>query len=291
MPGYLQNIGQNVLTVGPIVVDFGPKGTTTRYTLTCPTAAPLVAYYNYIIRFGASGVLYGCDYGSDGVTSGMEKKLEVCLPGLLATMGFINELLFDQWEILTNEDSDSIFDNPLIVGVHGWMNQNDKDVLSTMQLTNSSLSDAPGKADTYVPSYVATYGNHIAPTDTRSLQLAKEIVKQQAEYQRPSYVLRHTSYCSAGSLYNTATSGTQMLYTNGQLLSEIGSGWNFNCPNRIISEIASIPQQFAAADEAAFYEWSWLKTISRQSNLTNFLVETSTEYALGLWSTLRYQPY
>src|SRR5579872_2763604 len=145
MAGNLQNIGLNVLTFGPLVIDYGPKGTTTHFTVTCPTIAPLIAYYNYAVQFGASGKLFGCDVGSDGLTSAEVKRLEVSVPGLANQLGSVlSELFFDSWELLTNEQTDSVFNNPLIVGAggsqaadpslhipgitvgSGWMTDNDK---------------------------------------------------------------------------------------------------------------------------------------------------------------------
>ena len=96
-------------------IAYGPKGTTTHYTVTCPTIGPLLFYYNYIVQFGASGDLFGCDLGVDGVTSAEEKRLEVSVPGLVNNLSeFVSELFFDSWELLTNEASQTIMANPLI---------------------------------------------------------------------------------------------------------------------------------------------------------------------------------
>ena len=291
MPQNLQGIGNPGITYGPVVVDYGPKGMTTHFTAQCLTIGPLIGYYNYIVTLGASGRFMGTDLGNDGITSAEDKKLEVSIPGLWTALGrYLSELFFDSWEILTNEPTDSIFDNPLIVGTSGWMTPNDKDVLSYLALNGGTPANAASQADLLVPANFP----HTAITgasDPRSLQIQLEIQKGQVEYAKPAYVLRHTSYCSQNAYYNTATSGTEQIYTTAQLLSEVGSGWTYNLPGRLYSKIASIPVQFAPADEAAFYRWGWKKTISREVVQSNFVVEVETEYALALWSTLRYQTH
>jgi hypothetical protein len=57
---------------------------------------------------------------------------------------------------------------------------------------------------------------------------------------------------------------------------------------RIRSKIGSIPTQVAPGDESLYYYWGWLKKITREPVLSNFMVEVSTEYELALWSLLRY---
>lgn len=297
MAGDKQSIGDTRLTFGPIKVDYGPKGTTTHFTVSCLLIAPLVSYYNYIITFGASGSFLGCDVGLDGATTAEVKSLEVSLPGLPAGFGFLSELFFDSWELLTNEPTDSIFNNPLIVGSTGWMTDNDKVVLSYVATQGGTVSEAVSSCNAAItagtlPAPVAggSGGLYQAPTDDRSKQIYLEILKGQTEFERPAYVLRHTSYCSAGSLYNTSTANVEKIYTPAQLLTEVGSGWTYNLPPRLYSKIASIPFQVAPTTEASFYQWGWKKTISREPVLSNFMVECSTEYALGLWSNLRYAP-
>jgi len=294
MPGTKQYVGASGITWGPIVVDYGPKGMTTHFSGTCPSIQPLINYYNYIVKFGASGTFSGLDNNSDDTLTAEEKKLEISLPGLINNYGLlINELFFDSWELLTNEATDTIFANPLIVGSAtggGWMTANDKDVLSIFARGNPSEVGALAKAVSSADSSVAANAPHTAPTDARSKQLILEILKGQTEYERPTYVLRHTSYCSPTSLYNTSTANTQCIFTTAQLLSEVGTGWTYNLPPRLYSKISGIPFQYAPTTEASYYEWGWLKRITREPCLSNFMVEVNTEYELGLWSNIRYQP-
>jgi hypothetical protein len=298
MAGNLQGVGFSGLTVGPLKIDYGPKGMTSHYTVSCLEIGPLQAYYNYIVQFGASGTFLGCDKGVDGVTTAETKSLEVSVPGLVANLGSVlSELFFDSWELLTNENTDSIFNNPLIVGSTGWMTDNDKVVLSYCATNGLTIAQSVSTANAAItagtlpaPTTGGSAGKYQAPTDSRSKQIYLEILKGQTEFGRPSKVLRHVSYCSAGSLYNNSIDGEECIYTTAQLLSEAGSGWTYNLPPRLYSEIAAQPVQYAPATEAAFYTWGWKKTVGREPVMSNFIVEREVEYALGLWSNLRYQP-
>ena len=289
MAGTLQSVGDPSLTFGPIVVDYGPKGCTTHFRVTCTTIGPLIGYYNYIVQFGASGQFHGMGYGNDGITTAMEKRLDVSLPGLPSGFGSIQELFFDQWELLSNETTQTIFANPLIVGSTGWMNSNDKTVLSTMSQYGLNILGAVAQANSdYDTTNNVTTSPFVAPTDARSLQLELEIKKGQVEYENPTYVLRHTSYCSPDQSYDSSIENTETIYSPAELLTEVATGWTYNLPARLYSKIASIPVQVAPTDEATYYSWGWLKRSTRENVLSNFMIEVSTEYQLALWSNLRY---
>jgi hypothetical protein len=304
MAGNKQTIGWRGLTPGPLKIDYGPKGTTSHFTMTVAdnNVNALVAYYNYIIQFGASGTFLGCDVGIDGQTSAEVMSLEVSVPGLINNLGnVLTELYFDSWELLTNENTDSIFNNPLIVGSPGgWMTDNDKVVLSYLATNGGLLAEAVAECNYRCNStpqslpYPVTGGTgatpsqYQKPSDARSKQIFLEIMKGQVEFSRPGKVLRHTSYCSAGALYNTGIGYEECIYTTPQLLTECGSGWTYSLPPRLYSEIAAQPIQHASAVEAAYYTFGWKKTVGREPVLSNFLVEREVEYVLGLWSNLRY---
>jgi hypothetical protein len=300
MAGFLQFAGWNTITAGPIIVDYGPKGCTSHWTLTCPTIGPLISYYEYIIQYGASGSFAGLDYGADGHTSAEVKQLTISYPGVIGGIHGIDELFFDQWELLSNEKTDTIFSNPLIVGAAGWMNDNDKVVLSRLARTGGKIDEAIAScnADYSAKSLPAPasggaggdapYQFDTTSADPRSIQIALEVQKGQTEYENPTYVLRHTSYCSAGATYDSSVANVECIYTPSQLLSEVGHGWTYNLPPRLYSKIASIPTQIAPGTESKFYTWGWLKRITREPVLANFMVEVSPEYELALWSSLRY---
>lgn len=321
MAGDLQSVGFEGITFGPIAVDYGPNGMTTHFNATCPTIDPLISYLNYIETFGGSGTLLGADLGVDGATTAADKSLSVSLPGLVNNLGlFIHELFFDKWELLNNEGSDSIFDNPLIVGTPGGpaplLNYNDKCVLSRLARDGGTLTQAisslnsDAAAGLILPptpgagplggGAAGTGGgpNQFQKPGTLSVpdiyggtapgQLAIEIIKGQVEYEKPTRVLRHTSYCSGGSTYNSGRTNEQCIYATAQLLTEVGSGWTYNLPPRLYTEINAIPTQYAALAESPYYTWGWLKKITREPVQANFMVEISTEYELGLWSNLRY---
>jgi hypothetical protein len=300
MAGNLQAFGFDELTFGPVKIDYGPKGTTTHFTVTCPQIGQLINYYNYIIQFGASGTFLGCDVGLDGVTTAEVKSLEVSVPGIANSLtNLLAELYFDSWELLANEITDSIFNNPLIVGSTGWMTDNDKVILSYVATNGGTISQAVSACNAACNASPATLPHPVtggigsptqyqAPSDARSQQIFLELLKGQTEFGRPSKVLRHTSYCSAGALYNSSIQYEECIYTAAQLLSEVGSGWTYNLPPRLYSEIAAQPVQFAPTTESAFYTFGWKKTIGREPVMANFMIEREVEYALGLWSNLRY---
>ena len=292
MAGTLQYLGDlsQPLTYRDFSVHSGPKGRVTHFRVTCNSRANLIAYANYILPFGAQVEIRGADGGSD-------RELSVELPGMSnLTSGILSELFFDQWELITNEANDTIFANPLLVGgSYPVLNYNDKTVLSKLVLTGGQPIDAVNKCNanlttatppgTMVPPAGGTF---TMPDTPVSRQLSLEILKGQTEYMRPTYVLRHTSYCSPGATYNTSIDGEMKLYGPSLLLSEISSGWTYNCPNRLLSKIASIPQQYAPYEESPYYLWSWIRKITRENVLANFMIEVPVEYELSLWSTLRY---
>lgn len=302
MPTQLQYLGDASLKFEAIEVLYGPKGNTTRYKVFSPSIAALTSYYNFIIQFGASGTLMGADGGS-------ERVLQVELPGLLTSMsGVLSELFFDQWELFANESSTIIFDNPILVGgVSPVINYNAKMILSDMARNGGTAKQSRDRLNAVlttvdggyvVPPTVPQGGVLISSalkfatstfTDAQK-QLALEILKDQKEYDDPTHVLRHTSYCSTRAAYNASVSGEMKIYTTAQLLSEVTSGWTYNLPARLYTKISSIPTKLAASDEASYYIWGWLKKVSREPVLANFIVESSIEYELGLWSNLRYSP-
>lgn len=296
----------------------GPKGTITRYSVFCPNIAVLVAYANYITQFGATIDFVGPDQGT-------EREMTVELPGIAAGVG-VPELFFDQWELLTNEETDTIFANPLIITPQpGFaiypnpvLNYNDKVVLSRVERTGDNVEAAVtscnddidngnlpppligtgprggGAPNNGVPG---TNGRFQAPGlnspkdfygGTAPTQIYHELKKSQSQYEAPTYVLRHTSYCSPGATYNSTIAHTQQIYSPAALLTEISSGWVYNCPNRLTSKISQIPIQFAAIEESPYYTWGWLKKITRETQMANFMVEVATEFELALWSNLRY---
>lgn len=266
----------------------GPKGDVTHFRVTCSSLAKLVNYYNYILTFGASVTFRGVDNGHD-------RMLEVELPGLSSTtVGVLSEWFFDQWELLTNELNDTIFANPLLVGgAYPLLNYNDKTVLSKLTLNggtpigtlNECNADRTTSGGTLVPPPGGTF---TMPSSAPARQLCLEILKGQTEYMRPSYVLRHTSYCAPGVTYNSNIDGEMKIYGVAALLSEIAGGWTYNCPHRLLSKISQIPVQYAPVEESPWYYWGWIKKITREPVLANFMIEVSCEYELGLWSVLRY---
>jgi hypothetical protein len=341
--GNLQFVGNSALLIKDFEVRGGTKGDTTHFRVTSPILAggssifsSLQNYYNYLRANGA-------DVSFRGVDGGMDRELVVEIPGLTSTsQGILSEDYFDQWELLTNEGSDTIFANPLIIGsvaadgrTAPILNYNDKVVLSRLARDGGNIIDAVSSCNSDL-----VYGALIAPTlanggknnngsvqgaaeipaspgppatpdvpagpippiifqspssnpanptqATPVQQLALETLKGQTENYTPSRVLRHTSYCSPNATYNSNIAGEDLIYTTSQLLSEVGSGWTYNLPPRLYSKISSFLVQYAAPEEANYYTWGWLKKITREPVLANFMVEVNVEYELALWSNLRY---
>jgi hypothetical protein len=292
-PSTIQWVGTRAPLQRDFEVHLGPEGTTTRFRVTCPILDTLVALANYYTQFGAQVRFVGPDGGDD-------REIEVEIPGLTSTtFGVLSELFFDKWELISNEGSDSIFANPFLVGPNGVLNYNDKIVLSRLTLDGGTVAmavtscNADLAAGTLGPAPDDTDGGTAdgqfqAPTAASSQQLAKMIQKGQTDYYTPQYVLRHTSYCSPGAIYNSSVSGQGLIYTTAQLLNEVELGWTYDLPPRLSSKIASIPIQVAPPDEAPYYQWGWLKKIGRETQMANFMIQVDIEYALALWSTLDY---
>lgn len=297
----------------------GPKGTVSRYSVFCPNVEVLTAYAQYITQSGATIDFVGPDLGT-------ERDMTVELPGIAAGVN-VPELFFDQWELLTNEASDTIFADPQLITPqpaltlyypNPVLNYNDKVVLSRVARTGDNITNAVTDCNTDISTgnlpppligtgprggggpntgLAGTPGQFQAPGlnspkdafgGFAPTQIYHELKKGQAEYGAPTYVLRHTSYCSPGASYNTSIAHTYQIYTPAALLSEIASGWTYNCPFRLLSKISQIPVQFAAPEESPYYTWGWLKKITRETQMANFMVEVAVEYECALWSSLRY---
>lgn len=300
MAGNLQFLGDIALKTETFDLYYGTKGSTVRYRVSSPSLSALISYYTSIIPFGASGKFSGTDGGAD-------RELEIEIPGTVSTLnGIIPELFFDQWEMLTNESSDSIFACPRIVGGSSpLLNYNDKTVLSRLARDGGTISDAVDSCNSDIsdgnltaPSPGSgTFGGGTSdnkfqkPSTGAATQLALEILKGQTEFASPTRVLRHTSYCSASASYNSSVAREEVVYSTANLLTEIGSGWTYNCPYRLLTKISSFTPLLAAPDEAAYYFWGWKKKMTRETVLSNFMMEISTEYELNLWSTIRYATF
>ena len=295
MAGHLQFVGDSALKFKDFEVHSTPKGCTTHFSVHSPDVNQLVLYHNYLLQYGASVTFRGADSGAD-------RELLVQMPGLTSTTdGVLSEVFYDQWELLSNENTDTIFANPLLVGgASPVLDYNAKTVLSKLALNGGTVVEA---VNTCNSDLIKNKGNLTAPDITNggtadgkfkaplsyiAQQLTLEILKGQVEYMKPTYVLRHTSYCSAGETYNASIDGEMKIYTPPKLLTEVSHGWTYNIPQRLYSKIAEIPVQSAPLDEAAYYTWGWLKKITREPVLANIIVEISCEYELALWSNLRY---
>jgi len=82
-----------------------------------------------------------------------------------------------------------------------------------------------------------------------------------------------------------------VVYSPAHLLTEISSGWTYNCPPRLTTKIGGFTPLVAPDAESAYYFWGWKKKMTRETVLSNYIMEISTEYELNLWSNLRYATF
>ena len=272
-------------TVGPITkpfkVRFDPRaGQTLEQELTGGVNA-LLALFATAQAQGATG-----EFDVNPVLSKLTS--ETPIGGITINGVTIPDYVFDQWEIETNESSESVFGDPR---VKNNISVGDRAVIARAVADGKSLAEAVSA----VNSDLGT--SYTAPTAGNSLQLYNEMIKGQDSWGPFTYVLRHTSNVSQYSGYNVADNNVNCLYTTGQLLTEVGNAlwtypnaslWTYPLPTRLVTKINNIPVQSPASDEAAYYLWSWKKSASREQINAQFRVDIVTEYVLALWSTIRY---
>ncbi len=220
-----------------------------------------------------------------------ELSTETPVQGIEINGVTIPEYVFDQWEIETNESSESVFGDPL---VQSSISSNDRAVIARAIADGTPLSDG-AEACTKDgvglnwPTPVTTF---TTPTAGNSIQLYNEMLKTQDSWGPFTYVLRHTSNTNAQSTYNVSDNNVNCIYTTAQLISEVTNSllWTYPLPNRLNAKINNIPVQSADPNEAAYYLWGWKKSASREQINAQFRVDIVTEYILALWSTIRYAP-
>ena len=220
-----------------------------------------------------------------------ELETETPIQGITINGVTISEYVFDQWEIETNEASESVFGDPR---VQANISSNDRAVIARAIADGSTLTAAAASCTTdgIGANWPSPVTNFVAPTAGQSLQLYNEMMKMQDAWGPFTYVLRHTSNTNAQSTYNVADNNVNQIYTTAQLLSEVQSGllWTYPIPSRLVTKILNIPVQYAETNEAAYYLWGWKKSASREQINAQFRVDIVTEYVLALWSTIRYAP-
>jgi len=275
-------------TLGPIpkpfTVRFDPRSGQTLGLKNTGDINLLLALAALAESQGASGELFVSPVLS-------ELSTQTPIQGITINGVTIPDYVFDQWEVETNESSESVFSDPL---VQAGISTNDRAVIARAIAEASTLEDAAeacsedGIGATW-PVPVTTFS---VPTSGESLQLYNELQKSQDSWGPFFYVLRHTSNVNQQSTYNVADLNVNKLYTTAQLFSEVNNGflWTYPIPSRLITKINNIPAQSPDPNEAAYYLWSWKKSASREQINSQFRVDIVTEYVLALWSTIRYAP-
>jgi hypothetical protein len=294
MPPPIVN-GNNAPNWHPTELLFDPRrGMSARQRVTCgkltsAAEGALLSIVSDAQRIGASGKM---------VFNNQLPSVEYEFPGVPTNLsGILSEVYFDDWQMKNDDLTNTIFANTVLTAS---LNYNDRQVLQTylklgtaisIQDTVTRLNDEVAAGAVAGPGVGegGSGGNFVVPSDTGLLaQLRKMIDKDQAEFLDPLPVLQHTSACSPGANYNASRAYEMCIYTTAQLLTEVGSGWAYNLPGRLYSQIASFPTRTAPADEAAYFTWGWLKTRANQGTQTNFMVEAHQEYKLNLWPNIYY---
>jgi hypothetical protein len=122
-------------------------------------------------------------------------------------------------------------------------------------------------------------------TNDTSGALLNLLVNGQTHYVLGQYVLRHTANVSNEFEGLTSADGELYIYTTSQLLSEIGSGWAFNCPARLRTKIGNIG---VSGTFHSGHMWGWLKKTSTETTSANNRSDISFEYWFGEWNTYLY---
>ena len=273
-------------TLGPITkpfqVRFDPRAGQTLHQELTGGIDELLAVFGLAQAQGASGELD---------VSPVLSKLSWDLPiqGITIDGFTVADYVFDQWEVETNEVSESVFSDPI---TQSLVSANDRAVIARAIADGTTLSAGADActSDGVGANWPTPVTTFTVPTSGASLQLFNEMLKAQDAWGPFTYVVRHTSNVNSQSTYNVSDFNVNCLFTTAQLLSELEnrSLWTYTIPNRLISKINAIPVQSPDATENPWYLWSWKKSASREQINAQFRVDIVTEYVLGLWSVIRY---
>jgi len=202
------------------------------------------------------------------------------------------EITIDTWQVQQNEESPSIFTNPLnFIGL-GWPGSAalGKSVATVMAqaLKDGSVFEAAWqklKDDTGV--------EHAAPPFDTDYQIRfwQRVQQDQTQFYRSGYVLRHTTNVSNRYDRNVSDEYVDCIYSVSELLTECEDAnlWVYPLPGRLSYKIQAIDADFQSRYPApANYQWGWLKRGSTESTAANNRVDLTTEYWLAPWSTDEY---
>lgn len=179
----------------------------------------------------------------------------------------------DTWQIVGEEEHIDIFSHPNALGLMGE---------AQIDAVRSHLASEDTTA-------VAFADPILAPLAGGVIQRYYSLYKRgTTEYQRGSYVLKHTTNAPNRYAANVSDIGVGQIYTPGKLLTEASSGtWAFPIPQRLKFKIGAIPSLGSQAN----YLWGWLKKASTETNAANNRVDITTDYILELWSTDLYNVF
>lgn len=307
--------GNNNPNFHPTELLFDPRrGMSVRQRVTCgiltaTAQAQLLSLVEQAQLLGASGRM---------IFSGNLPSMEYELPGVPSSLtGIISELFFDDWQMQMDDLTNTVFANTvlgsnllyndrMVLGRYMKLGSSAaiEDVITSLNVDVNALDAAGHASPAIVPPTPSNGGSSTMgptsyyqfqqPSSTNGTfyslmqQVFKMIDKDQTEFLDPLPVLHHTTVCSPGATYNSTRANEMCIYTPAQLLTEVGSGWTFNLPGRLYSEISSFPTRSPLPDETAYYTWGWLKTRQTQGTQTNFMIEVHQEYKLNLWPNIYY---
>ena len=178
----------------------------------------------------------------------------------------------DRWEVLANEVSIDIRQHPF--------------VLAMPRSGEGSLAWVEDFYDQYRENKNVFPLTHWLYSESNDMAvLFRLLISGVTSYPYAQHVLRHTTNVWAGYGGNVSDNRVGRIYSTSSLVGEIGSGWNYPCPPRLISKIRSIGDGTAPS---ADYVYGWRKLPSTEVSSANFRVDISTEYHLSNWSTAIY---
>jgi hypothetical protein len=182
----------------------------------------------------------------------------------------------DSWQLLANELQNDVKMHPAILAAEAAEPGMIGHVVADVETVNQ------GEAVdlTYYESRTAASGLF-------------ELLKRGAtHYAVSQYVLRHTANVSNLFLGMTADDGFEHIYTTSQLLTNVASGWTFNCPPRLRTKIQSVTDAIIDLNGShSGYLWGWLKKGSTEVTAANNRIDISSEFWFSEWSTFLYPTF
>jgi len=223
---------------------------------------------------GLSGIANQCL--QDGIqfehtANGRRSKLSFESSGNAGEGGDVNA---DNWQLLCNENSKSIFEHPRVLALVQTDRNNPNSV--------SSVKDQVKRHDANEPLKT--------PLQTGdALLLYNMLIRGVSSYQVGGYVLKHTTNVAGNYAANIADIGVEKVYSTPALIREISNVtlWTKPCPARLIYKIQNLDVQIPTNEDLI---WGWRKLPAQETMAANNRIDISTEYWLGGCTRLVFEP-